>query len=364
MKRTAIRTLADVFEDELLMRAGAANGWRPSETRKRIRALYTRNTPQAVVKVINIAGTADGHHLIHYLSQDGALSVQMWDGTTLDTERDRDMLADAWSIDFNSDDGSGATDIAHVIFSMPKNNQREAMEATMHALLPALFPLHEYAWAVHTDTQHTHAHVAVKMISREREKSFRERRLQKGPHELEDWRMHYADVAERHGVVMDATPRRWRGLETSRAVSKAEYEIRKREAAGEPSTRTGLVRKAWGTTVRAKRAETHLAGELGRHIAGASTAADVARFDAERAMQERGEQEKTAYLRIAAAVEDMQARAVDAEVREQMAQLAAELTAHAEHSHAYETHRERLARRLQARTERERAHAAEREPPE
>jgi hypothetical protein len=71
------------------------------------------------------------------------------------------------------DKRSDSRDTAHVVFSMPPGSPVEALRGAVRATTAKSFPDHEWVFGIHEDTKHPHAHMVLKMRSREKGKKLR-----------------------------------------------------------------------------------------------------------------------------------------------------------------------------------------------
>jgi hypothetical protein len=94
----------------------------------------------------------------------------------------------------------------------------------------------DYAFALHTDAQHPHVHLAVRALGRDGQ------RLNPKKADLEHWRQVFARELRERGVEAEATPRRARGV-TRKAERTPIRKIRERAQAGQGPV--GSRQRAW-----------------------------------------------------------------------------------------------------------------------
>ncbi len=168
----------------------------------RLRA--ARRVPQAIVKVASFAqGYRAVRDLMDYISREGQLSLETQSGERLSEPMDQRSLIRDWAKTF--DQRANSRDVVHLIFSMPKGSDPEALRGTVRKVLTHHFAGHEAVFAIHQDRAHPHAHVALQMRGIEKKLAFRKA-------DLHTLREVFAAAAREQGVELSATPRAARGV--------------------------------------------------------------------------------------------------------------------------------------------------------
>lgn len=180
-----------------------------------------RGIPQAVVKVLSYShGTPGVKASMKYISKDGELPLETESGDVVIGCVEQKELVKNWSRDFGNRKNS--RDSVHLTFSMPKGSDPEALRGAVRTVLSKSFPGHESVFAIHQDRPHPHAHVVVKMRSRESGKQLRINRP-----EIQQLREAFAEAATEQGVELAASPRAARGV-GEKGTSQAVHHLRKR----------------------------------------------------------------------------------------------------------------------------------------
>ena len=132
------------------------------------RLLAARGVRQAVIKITGFGrgprGVADA---MAYISREGKLPLEKDTGELIQKgscEEQRELVKE-WSIDFGGRKRS--RDSAQIVFSMPPGSDPEALRRAVRATGARAFPDNEWVFGIHLDTDHPHAHMAVKMCGKE-----------------------------------------------------------------------------------------------------------------------------------------------------------------------------------------------------
>jgi hypothetical protein len=184
---------------------------------ERLRA--ARRIPQAIVKVTSFSkGTTQAKEHFQYISRKGVLEIET-DQSEVLIGRDKQMKwMDEWVMDFDSNKNS--RDTANIVFSMPPGSRVESLKQAVRATAKKAFPDHEWAFAIHEDQKHPHAHLMLKM--RGLEKKIRLRKA-----ELYQLRELFAESAREVGVPLAVSPRIARGI-AQKPMRQAIYHIKQR----------------------------------------------------------------------------------------------------------------------------------------
>lgn len=172
-------------------------------------ARIARRAPEVMVKVTG--RTRDGAHLkahLDYIARHGDLELETADGWQLQGKDEVRELADDWAAFAAQDSRRRAnTPISlSVVLSMPKGSDSLVVRDAARGFAQAVFgDRFDYAFALHTDAQHPHVHLAVRTLGREGQ------RLNPKKADLEHWRQVFARELRARGVEAAATSRRARG---------------------------------------------------------------------------------------------------------------------------------------------------------
>ena len=229
------------------------------------RIRVARGMKQAVVKVVSYAhGLRRVRELVDYIGRKGKLELETETGERItDREQGKALVAN-WARDFDGKPKS--RDAVHLVFSMPPGSNVEALRESVRKVGARAFSDQEWVFAIHTDQKHPHAHMVVKMRGREKDKKLR---LNKP--ELHHLREVFAEAAREQGVILAATPRAARGI-GQKAERMALYQMRQK----------GIIPNVQKATAQ------EILNELER--------GPLQEKPWEKAMRERNEQERKAYL--------------------------------------------------------------------
>ncbi|HEX6858803.1 MAG TPA: relaxase/mobilization nuclease domain-containing protein [Caulobacteraceae bacterium] len=163
--------------------------------------------------MVKVTGrTHDASHLrdhLDYISRNGELEMEDRDGAVITGRAAVKELAQDWSAIAAADPRRRAnTPVSlSLVLSMPAQvdalTVRDAARAFAREVFADRF---DYAFALHTDTQHPHVHIAVRALGDDGE------RLRPKKADLESWRQVFAQALRDRGVEAEATPRRARGI--------------------------------------------------------------------------------------------------------------------------------------------------------
>lgn len=211
------------------------------------RARLSRVAGRAPEVMVKVTGrTRDPGHLrahLDYISRNGELEVEDRDGALITGRPAVRELADDWSTIALADSRRRTTTpfSVSVVLSMPAETDpatvRDAARVFAHEVFADRF---DYVFALHTDAQHPHVHLAVRALGDQGE------RLNPKKADLETWRQVFAQALRDRGVEAEATPRRARGV-TRKAERTPLRKIRERHEAGQgelPKVRRAAYREA------------------------------------------------------------------------------------------------------------------------
>ena len=170
------------------------------------RVLAARGVPQAVIKVTGfgrgVKGVTDA---MDYVSRNGELPLEKDSGELIQGREEQRELIKDWSIDF--DGKKKSRDSGQIVFSMPTGSSVDALRAAVRATGARAFPDNEWVFGIHLDTHQPHAHMVVKMRSKETGK-----KLELKKADLQELRVTFAEAAREQGVMLAASPRAARGV--------------------------------------------------------------------------------------------------------------------------------------------------------
>jgi hypothetical protein len=185
--------------------------------------------PEVMVKVTGRtreAGQVRAH--LDYISRNGALELEDRDGAIIDGRTAVKEVAEDWAAAAMLDSRRRvSTPFSHsVMLSMPAGTDtmavRDAARAFAREVLAERF---DYVFALHTDADHPHVHIAVRSLGEGGQ------RLNPKKADLEAWRQVFAQALRDRGVEAEATPRRARGV-TRKPERASLRKIRERHEAG------------------------------------------------------------------------------------------------------------------------------------
>ncbi len=186
---------------------------RGSATGDDVRARLTRITGRAPEVMVKVTGrTRDPSHLrahLDYISRNGELEMEDREGALITGRPAVRELADDWSaIAFADSRRRTSTPFSlSVVLSMPADTDAAIVRDAARAFAREVFAdRFDYVFALHTDAQHPHVHLAVRALGDQGE------RLNPKKADLESWRQLFAQALRDRGVEAEATPRRARGI--------------------------------------------------------------------------------------------------------------------------------------------------------
>lgn len=204
--------------------SGAGN-----DARARLSRLVNR-APEVMVKVTG--RTRDAGHLrahLDYISRNGELEMEDRDGAVITGRPAIRELADDWSAIALADSRRRITTpfSVSVVLSMPAGTDPATVRDAARAFAQEVFAdRFDYVFALHTDAQHPHIHLAIRVFGDQGE------RLNPKKADMETWRQVFAQALRDRGVEAEATPRRARGV-TRKPERTPLRKIRERHEAGQ-----------------------------------------------------------------------------------------------------------------------------------
>lgn len=185
----------------------------PNKTSE-IRAQITRTakkSPEVMVKITSNKNAGKGMAAIRnhldYIARNGKVILEDHEGRTLNSRADLKDLTEDWSQDIP--EVSKRREAINVMFSMKNGTpSNEVKEAVREYLTEEFGGKHEYVYALHTDTDHPHVHVVIKIAPIRK----KDKRLNPRKHDLQRWREGFAENLRKLGIDANATPRKTRGV--------------------------------------------------------------------------------------------------------------------------------------------------------
>lgn len=232
---------------------------RGSPTGGDARARLARVAGRAPEVMVKVTGrTRDPGHLrahLDYISRNGELEVEDRDGALITGRPAIRELVDDWSAIALADSRRRATTpfSVSVVLSMPADTDPTTVRDAARAFAREVFAdRFDYVFALHTDAQHPHVHLAIRALGSQGE------RLNPKKADLETWRQAFAQALRDRGVEAEATPRRARGV-TRKPERTPLRKIRERHEAGhgEPAkVRRAAYREAAKAAFKGETAQT------------------------------------------------------------------------------------------------------------
>jgi type IV secretory pathway VirD2 relaxase len=160
--------------------------------------------------MVKITGrTRDAGHVkahLEYISRDGSLPLEGRDGERLDGLKDIRERGQDWATDDRRPRADSSVSIS-IVLSMPAGTPATQTRDAARAFAREIFAeRHDYVFALHTDADHPHVHLAVRSIGEGGE------RLNPRKSDLDAWRLSFARHLRARDIAAEATPRRARGV--------------------------------------------------------------------------------------------------------------------------------------------------------
>lgn len=207
----AVRGFEDVWRPiaraKLVADVGVlAPSGRGGDPHARLARLVAR-APEVMVK---ITGRTQGEaHLqahLAYISREGSLPLEGRDGEPLIGLKEVRELGSDWAAEDISRRRDSALSLS-IVLSMPPGTSHVGVRDAARAFAAEIFgERFDYAFALHTDADHPHVHLAVRMLGRDGE------RLNPRKGDLDQWRQTFARTLRDRDIAAEATPRRARGV--------------------------------------------------------------------------------------------------------------------------------------------------------
>ena len=167
-----------------------------------------KKAPEVLVKVSG-SGKSRVHSLAHltYITRNGKLKAENERGEKIEGLEEVKEVFKEWGFQTPGNSERKRAQTVNVVLSMPKGTDSHAVQqAAREFAREAFADNHQYLLAFHDDTDHPHAHLAVKA------QGFDLSWLKRTKADLQDWRESFAQKLRDQGVEAEATPRRARGV--------------------------------------------------------------------------------------------------------------------------------------------------------
>jgi hypothetical protein len=181
----------------------------PDSARQRLRDTFSK------VPEVNVKITGSGKHMaqikahIDYISRNGQRDLEDQDGKLVSGRDELLDLRDAWRDGRHVIPDAVGTkrESFNIVLSMPPGTDRLSVHNAVRDFARSEFGgRYDYAFVSHDDTDHPHAHLAVKA------QGYDSRRLDPRKSDLQRWRQTFAEKLREHGIEANATTRRTRGI--------------------------------------------------------------------------------------------------------------------------------------------------------
>jgi len=167
-----------------------------------------KKAPEVLVKVSG-SGKSRAHSLAHltYITRNGKLKAENERGEKIEGLEEVKEVFKEWGFQTPGNSERKRAQTVNIVLSMPKGTDPYAVQqAARDFAREAFADNHQYLLAFHDDTDHPHAHLAVKA------QGFDLSWLKRTKADLQDWRESFAQKLRDQGVEAEATPRRARGV--------------------------------------------------------------------------------------------------------------------------------------------------------
>lgn len=195
-------------------------------------ARLVARTPEVMVKITGrTRGEAHLQAHLAYISREGSLPLEGRDGEQLIGLKEVRELGADWAAEDIRTRRDASLSLS-VVLSMPPGTSNVGVRDAARAFAAETFgERFDYAFALHTDADHPHVHLAVRMLGRDGE------RLNPRKADLDQWRQTFARTLRDRDIAAEATPRRTRGV-VRKPESMAVRKLRERhELRGAPPPR-------------------------------------------------------------------------------------------------------------------------------
>lgn len=168
--------------------------------------LTASKLPQAMLKISGYCkGKAHAQKHISYITRHGKLELTTHDGSVLKGISAAKELINDWASDFGTRKNS--RDMVKIVLSAPENSNPDNLKKAVEEFLKAEFgATNEYVYALHTDTNNPHLHVAIKMVT------YQGNKIDPRKNYIEKIRRDFAKCCRNNGILVEASRRYQRGI--------------------------------------------------------------------------------------------------------------------------------------------------------
>ncbi|WP_051532300.1 relaxase/mobilization nuclease domain-containing protein [Brackiella oedipodis] len=164
-----------------------------------------KKSPEVMVKIgrrksANSKGVKGVASHIDYISRNGKIELEDNHGLKI-SGKEVKAIASNWTKAGMIHTQSTKREALNLVLSMPAQVDPEKVRDAARDFAQTLFKGHEYVFALHTDTDHPHVHIAVTMQNERGE------RLNPRKNDLYQWRLLFAEKMRDQGVECAATKR-------------------------------------------------------------------------------------------------------------------------------------------------------------
>lgn len=170
-------------------------------------ARLAESAPEVMVKITGrTKGEAHLQAHLAYISREGSLPLERRDGEQLIGLKEVRELGADWAAEDIRARRDASLSLS-VVLSMPPGTSHVGVRDAARTFAAETFgERFDYAFALHTDSDHPHVHIAVRMLGRDGE------RLNPRKADLDQWRQTFARTLRDREIAAEATPRRARGV--------------------------------------------------------------------------------------------------------------------------------------------------------
>jgi hypothetical protein len=163
-------------------------------------------------------GKSTAHIQSHfdYISRKGDVSLETDTGEQLDNREDIEAYFEEWQEKGKTEhqrQRHNRRETLHLVLSMPVHVDSESVRKASRSFGQEVFGNHEYAFALHTDSNNPHCHLVIRMADRDG------KRINPRKADLQHWREVFAERIREQGYEAEATRRRTRGITRKREKS-------------------------------------------------------------------------------------------------------------------------------------------------
>jgi len=189
-------------------------------------SLIAKKTPEVMVKITGFSSGSGGikSHFDYISRIDDAnkdnVEIENEKGQVFKSKDEVEEAYSSWVNDIKSyREGKRSRDVVNLVLSMPAGtNAEKVKEAVRRFASNAFSENHEYVFALHTDEDHPHVHLDIKM------RGYNQVKLNPRKADLQNWREGFAEELRGLGVSAVASNRRARGV-TKKTINSVVNQI-------------------------------------------------------------------------------------------------------------------------------------------